>query len=169
MATEISTRYASPKSNGRIPPVRARRAPQARTATQAHSATQAPKLSLFSDRQIGVSAFLGTPLAGALMFAYNSYKLGRSSVAMAIVVGTIGLTVVLALVGQLLPSPISQLLLLGVALGMKQLTATTFAEELKLRRETGRGWQSNWTALGIAVGAAIVVGSALVACFVALG
>lgn len=118
MASQINTPYASPQTRGR------------NRQNHLREAFQSPKLSLFSDRQIGVSAFLGTPLAGAIMFAYNAYKLGRSSMALAIIAGTLALTVMLVLVGQILPSPVSQLLLLGVALGMKQMTATTFAEEM---------------------------------------
>lgn len=145
MATQIKTPYASPKTAAQAWP----KPPRA--------TNQKIEQKLFSDRQIGVSAFLGTPLAGALMFAYNASKLGRTGLAYGAIAGCIAVTAALVMVGQLVPGPISQLLLIGVALGLKQLTVKTFANEMRARRESKQGWQSNWTALAVAIGAVILV------------
>lgn len=139
MDKQVADAYASPNVGG---------SSQAQLTNAEASSTV---LALFSDRQIGYSAFLATPLAGALMFSYNASKLGRTGTAMGSMVVYFVVTIILLLAGQILPFGLGQLLLLAIAFSMKKFAAREFADDLLVRQVTGDGWMSNWTALGVSI------------------
>ncbi len=56
-----------------------------------------------------------------------------------------------------MPIHMGSLVGLAVAMGIRKLTMNTFENELKQRRESGKGWQSNWTATGVSLACLLAV------------
>lgn len=107
---------------------------------------------LYRMTAIGIGTFLGTPLAGAWLLAYNLRLLGKGSqVAMVwgIAVAMLVLTTVLSFVlpEDALTLPLAILQLLGMLLLAKQLIQA----DLLRHAAAGGTFLSNWRAAGIAI------------------
>ncbi|WAJ36531.1 hypothetical protein OU800_18210 [Pseudomonas sp. GOM7] len=107
---------------------------------------------LYRMTAIGIGTFLGTPLAGAWLLAYNLRQLGKAkhvamvwSVALAMLVLTTVLSFVLP--EDTLTLPFAILQLLGMLLLAKQLIQA----DLLRHAAAGGAFLSNWRAAGIAI------------------
>lgn len=117
-----------------------------------------PTGALFSGAQIGLATFLGTPLAGGILWRANLVRIGHARPWLPVVVAAAAL-VLLIVAGFLLPRLPSGPVNIGVAVGLTQWARLVFPEAL-VQRAGRRRW---WTAVGIAVAVLIPLVVTLVA------
>ncbi len=116
-----------------------------------------PSGALFSGAQIGLATFLGTPLAGAILWRANLLRLGRAKAWQPVAAAT-AVLVLLVVAGFVVPRLPSGPINIGLAVGVAQWARLVFPEAL-VARAGRRRW---WTAAGIAIAVLLPLVVALV-------
>jgi len=125
--------------------------------------TQASK-RLYSPRQIGGAAFIGSPISAAWLFAQNYGVLGKPGVGRrALFYGLLG-TVALFGLASVLPAKFPKVALpLAQSLAIRELAQRLQGSEFKAHLAEGGSSQSNWRVAGVCVaGLAVVLAVAFV-------
>ena len=125
-----------------------------------------PPFKLYSSRQVGLAAFLGGPLGGALLLAINFRRLGRrGSARNSILLGVLAMFAFIAL-ALALPGPAQAfpLTLLAAVAGYK---IATWLQDEEYEAHIGQGGRkvSTWNVAGLGVTAALCGTVACVAIF----
>ncbi len=115
-----------------------------------------PTGPLFSGAQIGLATFLGTPLAGAILWRANLLRLGRARPWQPVVAAA-AILVLLIVSGFVLPRLPSGPINIGLAVGATQWARLVFPQVL-VERAGRRRW---WTTVGIALAVVIPLAVAL--------
>ena len=119
------------------------------------SATR-PTSRLFSAAQVATATFLGTPVAGSILFAWNYQVLGKNRAALlSLGLGVIG-TALLLLLALLLPKGTPTLIPLLSIVGMRQAVNYFQGQEISDHTYAG-GSKGSWL-VSIAVGVFGLVG-----------
>ena len=117
---------------------------------------------LYTSGQHFVAAFLGTPIAAALIAASNYRRLGRDRAARNVIWWGIVATVVLLGVTYVLPDRFPNTVLpLAYCIGVRALAQVTFGGVLSAHRAAGGKPASWWRLLGVSVLSLLVVGGVL--------
>ncbi|EMI55881.1 hypothetical protein [Rhodopirellula sallentina] len=90
---------------------------------------------LFNENHVAMASFLGTPLAGAALLAFNAQQCGhRGQAVFVLLCGfsfSIAVLVLAAAVGELIPGHFGVLIGAGYAFAMKSITTNMFGSELE--------------------------------------
>ena len=113
---------------------------------------------LYSPQQVGVAAFVGTPLPAGFLLAQNYKALGKGSAArQAWVFGLLG-TIVLLAIAFVLPDKFPRTVIpLAYSLAIRELAKQRQGAAFAAHLAAGGERQSNWRVAGIAVGGLAVV------------
>ena len=115
---------------------------------------------LHNERGIGIAAFLGTPLAGGILFAHNFIKLSRFVEAALVIVLSGFATTCLVALGMMLPESVKLgvVVPLAAAMVMQKISTNVFKAEF-VRVNSGEvKSHSVWIGVltGLAVAAAVI-------------
>jgi hypothetical protein len=123
-----------------------------------------PDKRLYSPRQIGGAAFIGSPISAAWLFAQNYAVLGKPGVRRrALLYGLLGTATLFGL-ASVLPVKFPKVALpLAYSLAIRELAQRLQGAAFKAHLAEGRSVQSNWRVAGVCVAGLVVV---LVSAFV---
>jgi hypothetical protein len=123
-----------------------------------YAASQAPTgAPLYTPNQIALATFLGSPLAGTVLFAMNERRLGRDSAVLPVVLlgalGTALLFGVSAVLPESMPTmPLGIASVFGIRAIAQARQHAVIAEHLAAGRRKGSGW----IALGVGLAGMVV-------------
>jgi hypothetical protein len=126
-----------------------------------------PRKRLYSPRQIGAAAFIGSPVSAAWLFAQNYAVLGKPGLGRrALFYGLLG-TVALFGLASVLPERFPKMALpVAYSFALRELAQRLQGADYKAHLAQGAGCQSNWRVAAVSIaGLAIVLA---VACVVVL-
>jgi hypothetical protein len=120
--------------------------------------TEGRDIKLFSQAQVSLATFLGSPMAGALLIRRNHQALGHGKAAQqSLIVGLVGTTIVLV-AGFFLPDNVPNLVLPIASLLAVQQWYKQGQEHLFKAHVANGGQKGSWaTAIGIGVLLLIVI------------
>ncbi|MBI4957282.1 MAG: hypothetical protein HY908_35045 [Myxococcales bacterium] len=121
--------------------------------------------AVYEPESIALATFLGTPVAGAVLWAWNERVAGRPLRAVVALLVGLGLTAALFALALVLPSDLSAMMLLvhsALVMGARALARRWREGEHVRRRLAGTRNVSRWAAAGLGLaGAAAVAGAVL--------
>ena len=113
---------------------------------------------LYSQKQIAVATFLGSPLAGAWFMATNYRELGKDALATQAVWWGIGGAIVMMFIAFLLPDNFpNSVLPIACAGGMHALAESKLGSVIKEHRAAGGPLFSWWRVVGISLLCALIL------------
>jgi hypothetical protein len=116
-------------------------------------------VKLHSPGAVTFSAFLGTPVAGAILLAQNYHRLGNARAARECVI--LGLTTTLMYVGLSLLNLSLAVLQIAILFGMYNLAQELQGETFRKHIESGGRKCSLWMATGVGLSCSLVIVIAL--------
>ena len=125
---------------------------------------------LYSEQQVGIATFLGSPIAGFILLARNYARLGQSEQVGKMIGMGLGATVVTFGIAFVLPEDFPGAPLgLIYTFGMYKLAEMWQGTELAQHFSQGRPKASNWSAVGIGLLCLLAVVALIVAMVFAVG
>jgi hypothetical protein len=136
--------YAPPKSNVDL--------------TASGSQSTLPASRLYSQKQIALATFLGSPLAGGWFMATNYRELGQEALATQAIWWGIAGAIVMMLISFLLPDNFpNSVLPIACAAGMHALAESKLGGPIKEHRAAGGPLFSWWRVVGIGLLCALIL------------
>jgi hypothetical protein len=116
------------------------------------SPTRAPTYKLFDADSVALATFLGSPLAGGVLMAINSHRLGKSRSAKQEVIRGVAYTALAFLLGHFLPKSPSFGVAAALIVAMRQFADSRQRAAVKQHVDQGGAKGSLWVAAGIGLG-----------------
>ena len=125
-----------------------------------------PAYTLFDSSSVGLAAFLGSPLAGAILMAVNYRRLGMGSQAVVAVPAGLAVTALGGLLANLVPNALATGIGVGIILAMKSVAQSLQGADVTRHVSQGGKLASRWVASGIGlVSLAVIVTGILIAVY----